>query len=155
MDTEDAYGVEMTDDEIAAFLSGQGHGVLAVARDDLPYGIPVSFGYDGDENRFVLQLLFGSDSQKRRFIEEGDPVTLVTYEWNTPYDWRSVIAQGVLRSLPTDEQVAAAETFAPEAKTVSLAVFMEPVEELEAAWYEIDVDRITGRETPTENAEEE
>lgn len=153
MDTEDGstdiYGVEMEAPDVERFLARRGNGVLSFADEDIPYGIPVSFGYDEDGERFVLQLVFGSDSRKRAFVEDGEPVVLVSYEWNTPYDWRSVIARGTLYELPECEEIEAAKTFVPEAKTASLAVFKEPVENLDAVWYEIRVDQLTGRESPT------
>lgn len=73
------YGIEMTDTEVAEFLTRQGHGVLSFGGEK-PYGLPISFGYDILENRCIFQLLTRSDSKKQRYIEESDAANLVAYE---------------------------------------------------------------------------
>ncbi|MEA5386398.1 pyridoxamine 5'-phosphate oxidase family protein [Haloarculaceae archaeon H-GB11] len=112
--TTDPLGVEMDAEELAAFLSSHGHGVLSFGG-DVPYGIPVSFGYDPAERRCILQLVFHHDSKKRDYVEESDAASLCAYDWQGPDDWRSVVLSGSLEEIPDDtpEAVDAAGVFAP------------------------------------------
>lgn len=45
-------GYEMDDEAIDEFLTEQGVGVLSMSTDGTPYGIPLSFGYDGDDRLY-------------------------------------------------------------------------------------------------------
>jgi nitroimidazol reductase NimA-like FMN-containing flavoprotein (pyridoxamine 5'-phosphate oxidase superfamily) len=143
------YGVEMTDEEVAEFLTRQGHGVLSFGG-ETPYGSPISFGFDVASNRCIFQLLSDGDSKKDAALTESDRVNLVAYEWNDVDDWRSVIITGELSSIPEDsiEAVDAATIFADYATVASLTVFDKPLSELTAEWYELDVAELTGRQSP-------
>ncbi len=143
------YGVEMNEREIAEFLARQGHGVLSFGGDE-PYGVPISFGYDVLENRCIFQLVFSADSKKRAALDASVAVSLTTYEWNDVDDWRSVILNGSLVSIPNDtpDAVDAAEIFAECASLVSLSVFNEPTDELDVEWYELSIESMNGRESP-------
>ena len=71
---------EMSADETAAFLGRQETGVLALARADEPYAIPVSYGFDAGRRRFFLRLVSTPDSEKRRFLASEPTARLVVYE---------------------------------------------------------------------------
>ena len=71
---------EMSADETAAFLGRQETGVLALARADEPYAIPVSYGFDAGRRRFYLRLVSTPDSEKRRFLASEPTARLVVYE---------------------------------------------------------------------------
>lgn len=142
-------GVEMTDEEIAAFLTRQGHGVLSFAGDE-PYSLPISFGYDVLENRCIFQLVFHDESTKRERIEASPRVTLVSYEWRDPDDWRSVIVVGELRWIDEEspEALDASEVFAEYASLAGLAVFDRPAPDLDPEWYELEIASMSGRHAP-------
>jgi nitroimidazol reductase NimA-like FMN-containing flavoprotein (pyridoxamine 5'-phosphate oxidase superfamily) len=144
--TDVEYGVEMDDEEIAAFLTNHGHGVLSLGG-DAPYGVPVSFGYDVLEHRCVLQLVFGPESRKREYIDGETPVSLTSYDYGDVDDWASVIVEGTLRRIEDDAPAAvdAAEIFAPYATVVSMTVFETPAEDLVAEWYELAIESTSGR----------
>lgn len=143
------YGVEMTDTEVAEFLTRQGHGVLSFGGEE-PYGLPISFGYDVVDNRCIFQLVSDADSKKEAALTESDRVNLVAYEWNDIDDWRSVIITGELSPIPDDsiEAVDAASIFAEYASVASLTVFDEPLSELTVVWHELDTAEMTGRQSP-------
>lgn len=145
----DSYGVEMTDEEVAEFLARQGHGVLSFGGEE-PYGLPISFGYDVLENRCIFQLVSDPDSRKEEALEHSDTVNLVAYEWTGVDDWRSVIISGRLSPVPegSAEAVDAASIFAEYASVTSLRVFDEPLSEMTATWYELDIQEMTGRQAP-------
>jgi nitroimidazol reductase NimA-like FMN-containing flavoprotein (pyridoxamine 5'-phosphate oxidase superfamily) len=143
------YGVEMSDEEVAAFLARRGHGVLSFGG-EVPYGLPISFGYDVLNDRCVFQLLFGEDSKKATYLDESTTVNLVAYEWETVDEWRSVVVDGDLSAIPDDspEAVDAAAVFAEFATVVGTSVFDRPLAELESDWYELTIRERSGRQSP-------
>jgi len=90
----------MTDDEIRSFLTEQGVGVLAVAADDVPYVVPMSFGFDGDETLYFLFLLFGEASRKQTLCDRANRARLLAYSAESMHDWRSVITTGSVERVP-------------------------------------------------------
>lgn len=146
---EDGYGVEMSGAEIASFLDSRGHGVLSIGG-EIPYAIPISYGYDADNERFVFQFLWHEESAKREQLDANDRGTLTVYRFEHPDEWRSVVATGRFERIEddTDAAVAAAHVFAPHAATVSLTVFERPAEELDAGWCELQIEDISGRQAP-------
>lgn len=144
--SKERYGVEMSDAEITSFMESQGVGTLAFGNEDGGYCIPMSFGYDGVNDRLVLQMAVGEDNLKTRYIEEGNPVSLSTYVWNSIDDWRSVVVRGTLHRVPNNETSTVAGIFAAHANIASLEVFRQPMDEVELAWFELRIDEIHGRQ---------
>jgi len=101
-EAESLSGIEMSEAEIDRFLSEQGHGILSLADDNDAYGIPISFGYDGDL-LYISLLKFGDVSQKIEYLEETDTACLTTYHASTRFDWKSVIVRGEFREVPEDD----------------------------------------------------
>jgi len=143
------YGTAMTDEEIGSFLAQRGHGVLSFDG-DVPYGLPISFGYDVLHNRCVFQLLFAEDSKKSAYLDESAAVNLVADEWRSPDEWRNVVVDGELSAIPDEspEAVDAAAVFAEFATAVGLSIFDRPIEELDSGWYELDIRELSGRQAP-------
>ena len=81
--------------EIAEFLSGHRTGLLALAKGDVGYAIPVSFAFDPDESFVYLRLGFAPGSQKRAFVDATDRASFVVYD-ETDEGWKSVVAEGRL-----------------------------------------------------------
>jgi len=148
--TSGAYGIEMSDTDVAEFLTRQGHGVLSFGG-EVPYGLPISFGYDVLHNRCVFQLVFHEGSEKRARLDESSLVSLVSYEWNGPDDWRSVVITGTLAPIEDTDSAAldASEVFAEYASVAGLSVFDRPSTELDPEWYELQIDELNGRHSPT------
>jgi hypothetical protein len=82
--------------EVNTFLGNEGTGVLALAKNDESYAIPVSYGFDREEETFYLRLAFHPESQKRDFIGPSRTVSLVVSAEGDD-GWRSVVARGRLR----------------------------------------------------------
>ncbi|WP_245902772.1 pyridoxamine 5'-phosphate oxidase family protein [Salinigranum rubrum] len=133
----------MDDREVNAFLGNEGTGVLALARDDESYAIPVSYGYDREEGTFYLRLAFHADSRKREYIGPSRPATLVVNR-ETEEGWRSVVARGRLRE--TGE--AAIDSSVVEAiRRVNIpffTVFDRPARELDFELFRLAPDELTG-----------
>lgn len=143
--SRETYGVVMDDDETADFLEAQGIGTLSMGDETGGYGIPMSFGYDRVEDRCILQLSFGEDSLKDRFIKEENTVTLSTYDWNSITDWRSVVIRGSLEELPPEDSGPAGGVFAAFSKIASPEVFRQPLGELDFRWYVLTIEDVHGR----------
>jgi nitroimidazol reductase NimA-like FMN-containing flavoprotein (pyridoxamine 5'-phosphate oxidase superfamily) len=96
-------GIEMTEAEIEQFLYEQGHGILSLADDADAYGVPISFGFDGDL-LYMSLLEFGEDSRKIGYLEETDTACLTTYDVSTRFDWKSVVVRGEFREVDEDNE---------------------------------------------------
>ena len=101
-ETQTLSGIEMSDDEIDQFLTEQGHGTLSLADDGAAYGVPISFGYDG-ELLYMSLLEFGDESMKGAFLETTSTACLTTYDVTTRFDWKSVIVRGEIRDVSDDD----------------------------------------------------
>ncbi|MFB6129987.1 MAG: pyridoxamine 5'-phosphate oxidase family protein [Salinigranum sp.] len=140
------YGAEMPESEVADFLEEVGVGTLAFGTEDGGYAIPMSFGYDRYRDRCVFQFAFEEDSQKRSYVDRGNPVSLSIYEWEDVDDWRSVVVRGTLHPVEEEEEVPqSAGVFASFARIASPEVFRHPLEEIDFEWYELRIERKTGR----------
>ena len=95
-------GIEMADEEIEEFLYDQGHGTLALADEGEAYGVPISFGYDG-ERLYMSLLEFGNESQKMAFLETTDVASLIVSEVKTRFDWKSVVVRGAITDVPESD----------------------------------------------------
>lgn len=91
-------GVQMDADDIDAMLTMADHGVLAVAEGDVPYTIPVSFGYDAGDVYFAF-VKDGPDNEKFSFITEGKPARLLVTDIKARFDWRSVAVTGPVEAV--------------------------------------------------------
>lgn len=106
---EQVSGIEMSDPEIEEFLSERGHGILSLTRGGETYGMPMSFGYDGD--RLFMQFIeFGEDSRKVEFLDGTERACLTVYDVETRFEWRSVIVTGTLSDVPDEEKGHAEDT---------------------------------------------
>ena len=100
--TEDPYGhwmgTPMDQVAIEEVLSTTAWGTLALAEDDVPYSIPMTFGFDGEDIYFG----FIDDkpmNRKFEFLGEDKPARLLVTDIEAKFDWRSVAVTGSLQSL--------------------------------------------------------
>lgn len=135
---------EMTPDETDTFLGRHETGVLALARADAPYAVPVSYGYDGRDRRFFLRLVSTPESEKRRFLASSPNARLVVYEedGNT---YRSVVAVGRLDEVrPGDLTVEHVEQYG-QAKRPLFEIWGQDKPDLDIGLYELDPEDVSGR----------
>ncbi len=97
-----ARGIEMDSNEIEEFLYEQGHGTLSLTNEGETYGVPISFGYDG-EDIYMNLIRFGEQSKKIDYKSSTDQVSLTTYNAKTKYEWKSVIITGIIEKVSEDE----------------------------------------------------
>ncbi len=98
---DDPRGARMTTEEIDAFLTEQGVGLLALADGGDAYAIPISFGYDGERAVFSYWH-FGTETHKEEYTEATRRACLAVYDVCSPVNWRSVLAFGELEEIPTE-----------------------------------------------------
>lgn len=134
----------LTDTEIDAVLGRHETGVLALAREDEPYAVPISYGYDDDSGRFCMRLVATPGSDRERFLTGSPRVRFVVYEEGERL-YRSVVATGRLDAIPradlTPEHVERYGT----AKRPLFEIWDAPKEDLDIDLYELDPAELTGR----------
>lgn len=138
--TDPWYGKTMAPTEITDFLTEQATGVLCLSKDDRAYGIPMSFAYDAEEDRAIMDLGFAGESKKREFLETTAAVCLTVYEWHDPHTWTSVVVTGSLEALSEDEVDNDLEAwYYRVAKDIEV-----PNADIDLEWYELQVDERSG-----------
>lgn len=135
-------GVAMDRPAIDEFLRERGTGTLSLADGDEAYGVPISFGYDGDSLYFFL-IRFGDESTKLDFAETTARACFSTYEFADEHHWRSVLARGPIERV-TDAD-AAERALSDNAEFASLFPYGEPMTE----WprYRLAIETVTGQQS--------
>jgi nitroimidazol reductase NimA-like FMN-containing flavoprotein (pyridoxamine 5'-phosphate oxidase superfamily) len=108
-------GHEMDDEEISAFLTGQGVGVLSMSNEGTPYGIPLSFGYDGGDR---LYFLFAGHSEAGKTVtdaERSEEASFAVYDTFPENAWRSVVVEGAIDRITIDDWETAREAMGDNA----------------------------------------
>ncbi len=113
-------GHEMDEDEPSALLVDQGTGVLSMAKDDRPYGIPLSFGYDGDDRLYFLFAGHSEAGRKVTYAERSETVSFAVYDTVPDDTWRSAIVEGPFDRIIIDDWDAAREAMADNAYRANL-----------------------------------
>ena len=135
---------EMTTAEIDEVLARHETGVLSLARQDEPYAIPISYGYDPERRRFYMRLVSTPESQKREFLSSSPDVRLVVYE-EDDQTYRSVIATGSLDRVTTDEMTTERIVQYGQAKRPLFEIWGETKRDLDIQLYELDAQELSGR----------
>lgn len=110
LDESEAAGITAMDDsQIDGFLSSQGVGVLGLPTDGVPYMIPMSFGFDGDDSLFFTYVA-GEASRKEELSERVDRARFLVYSAPSRFSWQSVTLTGRLSKVPKSEWEDLSET---------------------------------------------
>lgn len=96
-------GHEMDDTQISDLLTDQGVGVLSVAKEGDPYAIPLSFGYAGGDRLYFLFAGHSEEGRKVTYAERSEQATFLVYETYPDDSWRSVIVEGTLDRITSDD----------------------------------------------------
>ena len=108
-------GFEMDDAEIDEVLTEQGIGVLSMSADGVPYGVPLSFGYGGDDRLYFVFLDASAELRKEAFAEQASVASFTTFDVGPDGAWRSVIVAGPLERITIDEWDTAREAMVDNA----------------------------------------
>lgn len=93
---------EMGEPEIDQFLRSQGVGVLGLPAEDVPYLLPLAFGYDGAD-RLYFTFFVGKSSRKATLSERAHRARFLVFKADTMFTWESVVLTGTLEELPPAE----------------------------------------------------
>lgn len=108
-------GSVMDEAGIDEALTEIGVGVLSMAADGVPYGVPLSFGYDGDNHLYFLFLGPSTEMRKVSYAEQSDQVSFAAFDMEPDGSWRSVIVEGPLERITPKHWDAAREALADNA----------------------------------------
>jgi len=134
----------MTDAETDALLGRHETGVLALARDDTPYAVPISYGYDASGRRFCMRLVSTPNGEKGRFLTDSPRVRFVVYE-EAGAVYRSAVANGRLELVPRSDLTPEHVERYGTAKRPLFEMWDEARENLDIRLYELDPDELSGR----------
>ncbi|MDS0296307.1 pyridoxamine 5'-phosphate oxidase family protein [Halogeometricum luteum] len=137
---EPLQGDPMDDEEVDAFLREHGVGVLSLADGGDAYGVPISFGYDGERLYFVF--LRGETSRKESFAEATGRATLTAFDVAGRHEWESVVVAGRLEAVEEGEWGALVDAMEDNAWFPSLFSESEPMRGI-AGWT-LEIDAATG-----------
>jgi nitroimidazol reductase NimA-like FMN-containing flavoprotein (pyridoxamine 5'-phosphate oxidase superfamily) len=108
-DQRPLLGLELDDPAIDDVLRDVGVGVLSMSAEGVPYGVPLSFGYDGDDSLYFIFLGATTELRKETYAERSDVASFATFDVDPDGSWRSVIAAGPLDRITVDEWEVARE----------------------------------------------
>ncbi|MFB6196542.1 MAG: pyridoxamine 5'-phosphate oxidase family protein [Haloplanus sp.] len=134
----------MSGGEIDTLLERQETGVLALARGDEPYAIPISYGYDPNSRAFCMRLVQTPDGEKEEFLTGSPSVRFVVYE-EAETTYRSVVAVGTLERLPKSELTPEHVERYGAAKRPLFEMWGESKHDLDIDLYELAPDELSGR----------
>lgn len=135
---------QLSREETDSMLGRHETGVLSMAREDEPYAIPISYGYDAKERRFYLRLVSTPQSEKRRFLASSPHARLVVYEEEDPI-YRSVVTIGILNEVPRDELTVDHIEQYGDAKRPLFEIWGESRRDLDIQLYQLEPDELSGR----------
>ncbi|MES3161635.1 MAG: pyridoxamine 5'-phosphate oxidase family protein [Halorubrum sp.] len=137
--------VEMSASAVDAFLGRHETGVLSLARENAPYAIPISYGYDESAGAVFLRLVSTPDSEKRAFLGSEPEARLVVYEEDGD-TYRSVVGVGALHRIEIDELTPETISQYGETRRPLFEIWTDGKPDLDIDLYRFDPERLTGRE---------
>ncbi len=114
-DFQPLLGLQLDDAEIDDVLTEVGIGVLSMSVEGVPYGVPLSFGYDGNEKLYFVFLGASTDLRKETYAEQVSVASFTTFDVTPDGSWRSVIVSGPLDRITVDEWDTAREAMGDNA----------------------------------------
>ena len=136
-------GMEMEESAIDDVLTEMGVGVLSMSADGVPYGVPLSFGYDGDGRLYFVFLGATADLRKETYADQSDAASFATFAVDPDGSWRSVIVSGTLDRVSPGDWDAAREAMIDNAYRSALLAEHE-LEENPNVWA-LDIADRSGR----------
>lgn len=141
---QDLRWVQMSGDERDEFLGRGGTGTISFSteRDEPPFSVPASYGYDGDAGNFYFRLAFPPDSTKDGLVER--PVAFATHR-QTDAGYRSVVATGHLEEMTDMPYDSAAVQGMWAVRIPAVDIFDQPREEVPFRDFQLVPDTLSGR----------
>lgn len=138
-------GHGMNDEEISDFLTNQGVGVLSMSKDGVPYGIPLSFGYAGEDRLYFLFAGHSEEGRKVTYAERAETVSFLVYDVYPDNAWQSVIVEGTLGRIAIDDWDTAREAMGDNAYRADLLTNVDSWEDPRV--WAIDIEEWSGRKS--------
>ncbi len=113
--TDALQGNRMIEAEIDRLLTEEGVGVLSMTDGDAPYGLPLSFGYDGSDRLYFVFAGHSEEGRKVRYAEQSTEVSFLAYDLESAAEWRSAVVSGPFDRIQPDEWETARESLADNA----------------------------------------
>lgn len=135
-------GMEMDAAEAESLLHEEGYGILSLAADGEAYGVPLSFGYDGEAVYFIY-IRGSENSKKTRFARATDRASFLVYRVTGKHDWESVVVTGALEEVTDDEWPTLVDAIDDNAWFPSLFSQSEPMDDF-VGW-RLVVEEISGQ----------
>ena len=136
-------GMQLDESAVDDVLTDVGVGVLSMSADGVPYGVPLSFGYDGVDTLYFVFLGASADLRKETYAEQSELASFTTVDFSPDGSWRSVIVSGPIERISVDEWDAAREAMAGNAYQSDLLGEYE-LQENPNVW-ELDIQERSGR----------
>lgn len=105
----------MTEDEVDELLADEGIGVLSLSTGGVPYGLPLSFGYDGDGRCYFVFAGHSEAGRKVTYAERSEVASFLVYDLESAEAWRSAILEGPIERIDPAEWDRAREAMADNA----------------------------------------
>lgn len=99
----------MDEGEIDDVLTEVGVGVLSMSAERVPYGVPLSFGYDGDDTLYFVFLGATTELRKETYAQRSDVASFTAFDIDPDGSWRSVIVAGPLDRISVERWDGARE----------------------------------------------
>jgi len=145
-------GVEMSEAAVDKLLSRHETGVIALASGDVPYAVPISYGYDAEARELYLRLVSTPESEKREFLGSSPNARVVVREERDD-EHASVVGVGVLHRVDLDDLTPATVARYGETRRPLFEAWADEKPDLDIQLYRFVFDRLTGRRIGGDRAE--
>jgi nitroimidazol reductase NimA-like FMN-containing flavoprotein (pyridoxamine 5'-phosphate oxidase superfamily) len=142
----------LSESETDSILRRHETGVLSLARENEPYSVPISYGYDAEHRRFYLRLVSTPESKKRLFLSSSSLARFVVYEEDAPI-YRSIITVGTLTEIPRDDLTSEHIEQYGQGKRPLFEIWEETRSDLDVRLYRLMPESISGRELEIDRAD--
>jgi nitroimidazol reductase NimA-like FMN-containing flavoprotein (pyridoxamine 5'-phosphate oxidase superfamily) len=138
-------------DEIDELLVRRGVGTLSMVDGELPYAIPISFGYDPEQPNLLMQWGEKHDSRKGSVLDENGNVSLTVYEQDSDDEgiWRSAVVVGEVYEVGAEEKEIYASLTENASLPADISVWGAPLQEVDFSFLGLEIQNRSGREFAT------
>lgn len=136
-------GSRMNESAIDQLLEDVGVGTLSMSNDGVPYGVPLSFGYDGNDRLYFVFVGYSTAGRKVAYAEASEVVSFLVYDIVSETEWRSAIVAGTFERITPEEWDVAREAMADNAFRPMLLTDTDP-QETPRVWV-LDAEEKSGR----------
>jgi len=137
-------GTPMDGAEITEYLDSHWRGVLCFGTPDGGHGTAVSFAYDAKTRKLYFRLAGGPDDRKPSFVDDGERVTLVSYD-RTDGDHETVVAEGRLEAVAESALGSTVRQSVEDLKLPTVGVFGQSSDHEAFRLVSLDIDSVSGR----------